>query len=400
MGRPTLTNEVPERGPRRFRVLATSACFEPGFRGGGTIRSVAGIVDTVSDLTDLTLITKDRDLGSSEPYPGLSGRWVRRGRSRVFYLNTRRVSHWLRLAREIRAVPFDLLYVNSLWEPMFTIVPILAAKVRLIPTKRLLIAPRGELSPGALSLKALKKFCFLKLWAPLLRSMNVAWHASAEREASEIRAVIPWAHIVVNHDPRPLPEDPIPATALNQGPPRYVFISRISRKKNLALTLRTLTGLSTPVQFDIYGTLEDTRYWAECEALIRRMPGHVRVAYHGELLPDAVRVTFSRYDAFLFPTLGENFGHVIAESLSASCPVLCSDQTPWTSVLEAGGGFVVRELTSEALGRELERLAALSPEERCRARQAAGSAYSSWREATVDRNVLEDVRIGEWPASS
>jgi glycosyltransferase involved in cell wall biosynthesis len=400
MGRAALTDEAPEREPRRFRVLATSAFFEPGFRGGGTIRSVAGIVDTVSDLIDLSLITKDRDLGSSEPYPGLSGRWVRRGRSRVFYLNTRRAAHWLRLAREVRAIPFDLLYANSLWEPTFTIIPILAAKLRLLPARRVLIAPRGELSPGALSLKSRKKLLFLKLWAPLLRSMDVVWHASTEREACEIRAVVPWAHVVVNQDHSPMPQEPIPVTALNQGPPRFVFIGRVSAKKNLALTLRSLRGLSTPVQFDIYGPVQDTRYWAGCELLIRQMPDHVQVAYRGELAPEEVRTTFSNYDAFLFPTLGENFGHVIAESLSASCPVLCSDETPWTKYLEVGGGYVVRELTTKVLGRELERLAALSPEERRRARQAAGSAYSSWREETVGPNILEDARMGEWLAPS
>jgi glycosyltransferase involved in cell wall biosynthesis len=46
-----------------------------------------------------------------------------------------------------------------------------------------------------------------------------------------------------------------------------------------------------------------------------------------------VREVFSRYDAFVLPTLGENVGHVIAESLSASCPVICSDETPWTDLL-------------------------------------------------------------------
>ena len=39
---------------------------------------------------------------------------------------------------------------------------------------------------------------------------------------------------------------------------------------------------------------------------------------------------------FLFPTLGENYGHVIQETLSAGCVALISDQTPWQD-LEASG---------------------------------------------------------------
>ena len=35
------------------------------------------------------------------------------------------------------------------------------------------------------------------------------------------------------------------------------------------------------------------------------------------------------HDLFVFPTLGENFGHVIYESLMCGTPVLVSDNTPW-----------------------------------------------------------------------
>src|ERR1700704_4589704 len=98
-----------------FRVLATSGGFEPGFRGGGTVRSVSAVVDTVSDGIDLWLVTRDRDLGASEPYPELSGRWVSRGRSRVFYLGLGKLGQWFRLHRQLHPIRFDLLYVNSLW---------------------------------------------------------------------------------------------------------------------------------------------------------------------------------------------------------------------------------------------------------------------------------------------
>lgn len=37
------------------------------------------------------------------------------------------------------------------------------------------------------------------------------------------------------------------------------------------------------------------------------------------------------YDLFVFPTLGENFGHVVIESLSAGTPVFMSNTTPWKS---------------------------------------------------------------------
>jgi glycosyltransferase involved in cell wall biosynthesis len=41
----------------------------------------------------------------------------------------------------------------------------------------------------------------------------------------------------------------------------------------------------------------------------------------------------------LFPTLGENYGHVICEALNAGCPVLISNQTPWRNLQEKGVGW-------------------------------------------------------------
>ncbi len=43
---------------------------------------------------------------------------------------------------------------------------------------------------------------------------------------------------------------------------------------------------------------------------------HITVTYRGKLIHD-VWATFARYDAFVFPTRGENFGHVIAKTLAA-----------------------------------------------------------------------------------
>jgi glycosyltransferase involved in cell wall biosynthesis len=389
-----MTSDLRPPEAQRFRVLVTSAGFEPGFRGGGPIKSVAHIVDTVSDKTDLYLVTRDRDLGSRRPYPGRSGRWMPRGRSQVFYLNTHRPEQWLRLWRHLRSVRFDVLYVNSLWNPVFTVIPINAARLHLIHAARVILAPRGEVAPGALSLEARKKSLFLRWWAPVLRTVNPWWHASTEREKFEIKALFPWADVAINQDQVSLPDEPLPPVGVPEGPTRLVFIGRITPMKNLDLTLTALWSVSEPVEFDIYGPAEDTHYWSKCKSLMGRLPSNVVVNYKGELASWDVRRTFSGYDAFVLPTRGENFGHSIAESLSASCPVVCSDKTSWSEVLDGGGGVVVRPLTAEALGQALQRFAALSPAQRLEARQSAAKAYVSWRRrTTVVPNILEEARL-------
>jgi glycosyltransferase involved in cell wall biosynthesis len=387
-----MTSDIAKPAHPTFRVLATVGAFEPGFRAGGPIKSVARIVDTAPEGIDVSLITRDRDLVSSDPYPGLSGRWITRGRSRVFYLATRRPQQWLRLVRDLREEPFDLLYLNSLWQPIFTVIPVIAARLGLIRAKSILVAPRGEFSRGALALKSRKKQLFLKAWRPFLRSMDVEWHAGSEREASDIRTTFPDARVTVVSEQSVLPyESPLDGFE-HDGPVRLVFIGRISPMKNLLLALEALHELSSSAEFDIYGPAEDSDYWARCKSVIDRLPGHVHVTYHGELAPEEVREVFSRYDAFLFPTLGESYGHVIAESLSAACPVICSDETPWTDLLLSGGGTVVRDLTPAGLAAYLERIALMSPGERVAAKLSAGDVYLTWRKRQLDRNVFDVVR--------
>ncbi|WP_433532408.1 glycosyltransferase [Micromonospora sp. CA-263727] len=344
-----------------------------------------------SDEIDTTMLTRDHDLGSSEPYPDLSGRWVRFGRTNIFYLGVRRPTHWRLLWRSLRPSRFDLLYVNSVWST-FSILPIVAARLGLLRVDRILVAPRGEFGRAALRLHGARKRIFLAGWRWMLMQPRVLWHATTPVEAADIRRVLPRARIAVvaigrGPEPEPEPAEP-PATEHA----RLVFIGRISPMKNLDLLLAALAHVPVPVRLDIYGPVEDVAYWRRCQGLLASLPERAAITYRGELRPEQVRETFSRYDAFVLPTRGENFGNAIAESLSAYCPVVCSDRTPWTAVLRDGGGLVLKELTPSALGALVTQVATAGPEQRHAARVAAGAAYRRWRTSRARVSVLDQAR--------
>jgi glycosyltransferase involved in cell wall biosynthesis len=109
--------------------------------------------------------------------------------------------------------------------------------------------------------------------------------------------------------------------------------------KNLSGALRMLAGILGDVSFDIYGPKEDLEYWEECQRLIAALPPNIRVRYEGEIEHERVADVLAGYDLFLFPTLGENYGHVISEALASGCPVLISDQTPWRNLEAEGIGW-------------------------------------------------------------
>ncbi|MCG7851979.1 MAG: glycosyltransferase family 4 protein, partial [Methanosarcinaceae archaeon] len=120
---------------------------------------------------------------------------------------------------------------------------------------------------------------------------------------------------------------------------KIIFLSRISRNKNLDGALKILNGLKGQVRFDIYGPMEDRTYWSVCQKLISSLSENIEVRYFGSVAHDQVGTVMMEHDLFFLPTLGENFGHVILEALCAGCPVLISDQTPWRDLEEKGVGW-------------------------------------------------------------
>jgi len=122
-------------------------------------------------------------------------------------------------------------------------------------------------------------------------------------------------------------------------PLRLIFLSRISPMKNLEYALSILAKISIKIEFDIYGPIEDIIYWEKCQNIICNLPENINARYLGEVKHEFVRDTIGSYDLFFLPTAGENFGHVIFESLSAGTPVLISDTTPWRNLQESGVGW-------------------------------------------------------------
>jgi glycosyltransferase involved in cell wall biosynthesis len=71
------------------------------------------------------------------------------------------------------------------------------------------------------------------------------------------------------------------------------------------------------------------------------LPKHVKVNYQRELQFNEVQQTIGNYHFLFMPTLNENFGHSIVESLLCGCPAIISDQTPWTDLEINQAGFAI-----------------------------------------------------------
>jgi glycosyltransferase involved in cell wall biosynthesis len=171
------------------------------------------------------------------------------------------------------------------------------------------------------------------------------------------------------------------------APLRLCFLSRISPKKNLDFALRVLAAVTVPVEFTIFGPVDDAAYWAACQPLIAQLPTNVRATYGGEVHPEDVRRTLTAQDLFFLPTRGENFGHVIYEALSSGVPVLISDQTPWNDLDSRGVGWNISLDSVAEFARTIETAARVLPVEReAYARRAVAYALQRTdRPAAIER---------------
>lgn len=325
-------------------ILTFVGNYLPGYKAGGILRSVVNTVDHLNDEFDFKIVTKDRDLGEDKPYQDIrQNRWQQVGNAQVYYL-TPDLCAAKNLLKLMLETSHDLLFLNSFFDP-FTVKILWNRRLGRGRYKPIIVAPRGEFAWASLKQKYPKKYMFIKAARLMGLYNDVTWHASSEYEAGDLANImkIKRSQITIALD--------LPTKIENERSEinidlhenndekslKVMFLSRISREKNLDYALKVLSRVKNKISFDIYGPKENVDYWNECQELIDKMPENIKVRYMGEVYPLEVVDVFGRYDLFLFPSGGENYGHVIAESLTAGTPVLTSTDTPWRGL--EGDGF-------------------------------------------------------------
>ena len=328
-------------------VLVFVGSYFPGFKAGGLVRAIKNTVIHLKRDFDFKIITRDRDVGDTFPYQNiLRAKWVDGDSESIYYIPKEKQSI-ISLMRIINKVSSDVIYLNSFFDPI-SIKIILLLKLNLVPTRKAVVAPRGEFEWPSLKQKYFKKYIYMLFAKYFKLYKNIVWHASCEQESFDIFKYMQRDGGPIQIETvADLPPDlsiiqekycSVPGTE-NYGRLKIIFLSRISPEKNLDIALRILGNLTECVDFDIYGPAENTKYWERCQNLIAKLPSNIVVNYRGSVPAERVTQIFEGYDLFLFPTGGEAWGHVIAESLIAGTPVLVSKNTPWTKLEELGFGW-------------------------------------------------------------
>lgn len=307
--------------------------------------TVVNLVERFSDRYDFFIVTRNYDgRNDKRPYTEVqTNEWNPIGSAMVYYVPDSGVNR-KNLGYLLNDIKPDAVFLNSFFCTLAIKYLLLKKSSRFsqIPT---ILAPCGELTPAAINLKPLKKKAFIAGAKATGLYDRILWKASFEAEKQEIEQIFGRKAQIMTAPDLP-PRSILPDFTFSSKPPKtegkvqLSFVSRVTRKKNLAFLLEALIGVTTgEIHLDIIGPLEDEHYWAECNRLIAGLSPNIRVNILGAMVNRDVLGHLADAHFFVLPTLGENFGYVFVEAMAAGCPLIISDRTVWEELEEKGLGW-------------------------------------------------------------
>ena len=318
-------------------ILIIMEGFFPGKKYGGPPVSVDNFCSLFKSVGhECYVVSRNHDMNDPTPYEGIRDKvWINRGNALVMYLSDKNFNK-RGFETIINDIEPDVLYLQGMFQS--SIIPCLSLSRR--HRIGVLLAPRGELCLGAFK-KKYKKIPYLLFVRTFGLLNNVIFQSTSDEETESILNLLHAKRQSVRYLPNipSLPKSEYSHSFKKNNEARFIYLSRIHPKKNLLKAIKYLKQATGSIVFDIYGSIEDEVYWRLCQEEILLLPKTTVVNYRGNIEHDNVHEVFSKYDAFLFPTASENYGHAIAESLFAGTPVITSNNTPWKNLYANNSGW-------------------------------------------------------------
>lgn len=348
---------------KKEKILIFNGYYHPAKNYGGPITSIENVVNACHDEFDFYIVSYNHDFKNDTPFDVEINQWVIVENANVMYVP----QGYLDFSKQkmnnlLTSLKPNLIWFSGVLTPNYKIVTTISARKLGIPV---LLSPRGEVSADRVKLKAYKKVPYLRVIHMWGFYKDCYFHATRDDEKEGLKKYFSpeEKHLFK------VPNISIFQQGLKLGYKKekdilkVFFFSRIHEVKNLFFAIQCICECKKTIVFDIYGPIESEDYWNECLLKINSAPKNISIQYCGLLNYMDKSRTIQKYDCFLFPTINENYGHVIAESLANSRPVILSKgTTPWDD-LDGRAGYVIPLGKPELFIEKLDYLASLDSEE-------------------------------------
>ncbi|MCC6817674.1 MAG: glycosyltransferase family 4 protein [Bacteroidia bacterium] len=326
----------------RKTILIFTDWYKPGFKAGGPVQSVFNLASLLCNWMDVKVITRNTDLNSNVAYPQIApNAWIQISQfHHVMYLDAAN-TNFKNIKSLIKENKSNVIYINGLFSMYFSFIP--AFLCSWFSCQSVFISVRGMLHRSALSVKPFKKQLFLAFARGFGLYSKPILIASNEEEKNEIIKSLRKAHVKIAPNIPLISEDNSTDFVFKDidGALRVLFLGRIAPEKNPIALIKALCLIDFPIHVKFCGGYNNPDYFQEFKSLLSSLPSHVKAEYLGELPNTEINSLLLSNDLMALPSLGENFGHAIYESLALSIPVIIGNNTPWNGIESNNAGIEI-----------------------------------------------------------
>ncbi len=339
-------------------ILVFIDWYKPAYKAGGPITSCVNFIELLKSEFNFKVFTSCFDYLETQPLNGIEiNQWHKMDGIEVYYADRKHQKRSF-IKTLIRETKHEFLWINGIFSPKFSIAPLMFRN----KSTPCLVSARGMLGKNVLQFKSKKKFAFLRFAKLMKWHKGVRFHATNEVEKKDIQSIFPGNEIVVALNVPSIPTNEKSTTKKEAGELKVLQVARIAKEKNTFFAINALQDLKGKVQLDIVGSVYDKDYAEQCFKAAESLKDNIQVNFLGSKSPFELSDLYRNYHLFFLPTLGENYGHAIAESLSYALPNLVSDQTIWKGLKEQKAGFDL-PLKIEVFKETLQRFIEMEEEE-------------------------------------
>ena len=330
--------------PGRLRILQVVPTYYPSVRYGGPISTVRGLTAALARRGhDVHVYTTNVDGAENLQVPLAEPVTMDGAAVHYFPVPALKRFYWspaMRTSLVKSMHDFDIVHLHS----MFLWPCWMAARTAHRSNVPYLISPHGMLVQDLIHRKSRwAKTAWLQLMdrRSLQRAAGLHVTSAAEaRDAAALGLPLPEIHNILHGTEWPDRHAPLAEGPFADLPRPYaLFLSRLSWKKGLDRLIKAWQ--SVPELHLVIAGNDDESYLHKLKSMARAAGVADRLHFVGFASDTDKWALYENAEMFVLPSYNENFGCVVAEAMSMSCPVIVSSEVGLAPlVLETGAGIV------------------------------------------------------------
>lgn len=375
------------------RILVLSEWFFPAYKADALITPCSNIITELSPKHCFYVLTSDKDLGDKLPLTGIvTNEWINLINKSVIRYVPKKNMTAAAFRQIVKKINPHVIYINTMLSWRYSMMPLYVLQTTGF-TGKIIIAPGGLLHQNHERFNSIKKKCFSWLFSRLRLQSNILFHATNKEEAAEIKKQFGGKMPISMVEKIPnIDHSPFYKKHKERKHIKCAYISSIHTPKSLQYALETLKEVNKDiaVEFNIFAPPADGKFASACFDSASHLPANVKVKFYNALPSFKHPEVLKEYHLLFSPTPNECGEPVVLEALSAGCPVLTGDDTPWKDVEMNNAGWALCLTDKKLFAEKIKMVAEMNADDLCEmVINAREYAYTRYRQHDFEKQYVD-----------